>query len=362
MRLKLSIALGLTMLFVTNNKVALTTIVTTSNTPEPTAQKETTETLVSAKSESLELYTFNNTGKVRFRHIYTPILAADMPQPVIDNGLRKAMEQQIQVLSQKPKGTKYKIGNLTFSVEDLKRTVELLTQMEGKVNSEWANNFDIYQLWGRDGKGNVRFTAYYTPIINASLRKEGEYQHPFYVYPKNGSETANLYFAKSNADIHSLRLQGSGYVQVGVSKIYVGMTHKVVDHRIMASNLNVEETAMLVGQKSKAITKKAFTFVKSSKNRPSGASATPLLADYSIAVDTRYIPLGSILLAYVPTHENGKTKYVYRFLLAQDTGGAIKGAGHIDLYKGIGGSALKKSLTTNHNGKLWLLLPKRRPS
>ena len=176
-----------------------------------------------------------------------------------------------------------------------------------------------------------------------------------------GGGHSNLYYAQSRAEIHDIRLQGSGYIEIGGERIYVSMTNGSVRHYANEDIDSDEGIALKASSRIEASkATNAFSFVKNRSMRPSGAASVPLLADYSIAVDSRYIPIGSCLLALVPVHENGKLHFVYRFLLAQDTGGAIKGAGHVDLYKGVGSSALAKSINVNHNGKLWLMLPKKR--
>ncbi|MEM0991655.1 MAG: 3D domain-containing protein, partial [Bacteroidota bacterium] len=50
-----------------------------------------------------------------------------------------------------------------------------------------------------------------------------------------------------------------------------------------------------------------------------------------------------------------------RILFAQDTGGAIKGAGRVDLYFGVGDEAAERANNFNVYGRLWLLLPKQNP-
>ena len=47
-----------------------------------------------------------------------------------------------------------------------------------------------------------------------------------------------------------------------------------------------------------------------------------------------------------------------RFILAQDTGSAIIGSGHIDLYMGEGETGRKRIEFMNQSGRVWLLLPK----
>jgi membrane-bound lytic murein transglycosylase A len=80
----------------------------------------------------------------------------------------------------------------------------------------------------------------------------------------------------------------------------------------------------------------------------------------SVAVDRRYIPLGSTLLAAVPVldENNNFIGHEYRILTAQDVGGAIKGKGRMDFFCGTGEAGKKRSGALNHYGKVWLLLPK----
>ena len=104
----------------------------------------------------------------------------------------------------------------------------------------------------------------------------------------------------------------------------------------------------------------SYVFFKEGKGVVKGAGAIPLTAGHSIAVDPKYIPLGSTLLAKVPiADEKGNfVKHEYRILFAQDTGGAINGPGHVDLFTGVGKSAKKIACNTHHFGELWLIAPK----
>ena len=103
----------------------------------------------------------------------------------------------------------------------------------------------------------------------------------------------------------------------------------------------------------------SYVFFEPAQSRPKGAGLVPLTSMHSIAVDTRYIPLGSVLLATVPVinKRNQVIRHEYKLLVAQDVGGAIKGPGHVDLYTGIGTAARRKASALHHYGKLWLLLP-----
>ena len=85
-------------------------------------------------------------------------------------------------------------------------------------------------------------------------------------------------------------------------------------------------------------TNPSYVFFEKVNSKPLGAGHVPLTSDYSIAVDTRHLPLGSCLLAALPIldEEGDFSHHEYKFLLAQDVGGAIRGNGHVDVYCGIG--------------------------
>ena len=84
------------------------------------------------------------------------------------------------------------------------------------------------------------------------------------------------------------------------------------------------------------------------------------MKEISIAADSRYFPLGSVVLAAMPVFENGRiTHHEYKILLPQDVGGAVKGAGHVDVYCGNGELGQARASSLHHYGRLWVLLPKK---
>lgn len=52
-------------------------------------------------------------------------------------------------------------------------------QLQAAVQRE----FTLYQSIGNDGKGTVKFTAYYEPVYQASRVKTAEYKYPLYRLP-----------------------------------------------------------------------------------------------------------------------------------------------------------------------------------
>lgn len=90
---------------------------------------------------------------------------------------------------------------------------------------------------------------------------------------------------------------------------------------------------------------------------PNGAQSVPLTPLGSVAVDTSIHPLGVPM--FVSTTAPGLGGDWSGLLIAQDTGGAIKGPVRGDLYFGTGPDAGARAGTMNAPGRLWVLLPRR---
>lgn len=89
---------------------------------------------------------------------------------------------------------------------------------------------------------------------------------------------------------------------------------------------------------------------------PKGALGAPLTPQRSIAVDPQVIPLG-IPVFLSTTHPNSKAA-LQRLVMAQDTGGAIKGAVRADFFWGFGAEAGEKAGKMKQPGAMWAMLPK----
>lgn len=92
---------------------------------------------------------------------------------------------------------------------------------------------------------------------------------------------------------------------------------------------------------------------------PTGALGVPLTPGHSVAVDPRFIPLGTPV--YLATTYPGSTKPLQRLVLAQDTGGAIRGAIRADFFWGTGDDAGTQAGRMRQRGRMWLLWPKNAP-
>ncbi|HMN89916.1 MAG TPA: MltA domain-containing protein [Saprospiraceae bacterium] len=332
-----------------------------------------------------------NTGVFRALFRHTPLDTFDFP--IINTRLVEGLDQQLRLLD-KSTTTKHQVGNLTVTEAQLRETIHILRAWQQTKPLFLHQYLDAHQIWGEDRRGNVLFTAYFTPIIKAAKRKSGAYRYPIYSRPRDWEGTMpdrraieagdaldgqglELAYARNKVDIYYMQLQGSGFLEYASGKkeylAYDGTNrhpYRSIEKFLMntdmgATNLSIAGIRRFL-QGNPQLTDSvlfqnpSYTFFTPKKYQPSGAGMVPLSAEFSIAVDKRYIPLGSCLLAAFPVYDRKqrRLRHEYRVLLAQDVGGAIRGPGHIDVYMGIGESAQRKASYLKHYGRLWLLLPK----
>ena len=356
---------------------------------------------ISSTQNALEIETpkINRTGILRdalpLSNIYTKTSLSSFTLPIISSQLTQALEQQLRLLKLHRQASMQRVGNLSLNIVELETTIELLLLWQHAYPQGLQAHLNAYQLKGKDGKGNVYFTGYYTPEVRASKQKNSRYQHPLYAYPKNWEgpwptreeidgkkvlegKGLELAYAERLEDIYYMQLQGSGLVRYsnGASEYfgYAGTNrhpyrsigrHIKDNENIPLKNISVDGVKNFLRYNPDMVepvlfVNPSYTFFEKSNSMPLGAGHVPLTANYSIAVDRRYLPLGSCLLAALPvTDEEGNfSHHEYRFVVAQDVGGAIKGTGHVDIYCGTGEEGKKRAMAMHHYGQLWLLLPK----
>jgi membrane-bound lytic murein transglycosylase A len=89
---------------------------------------------------------------------------------------------------------------------------------------------------------------------------------------------------------------------------------------------------------------------------PIGTLGVPLAAGRTLAADVRSIPLGAPV--FLATTFPLSTRPLNRLLLAQDTGGAIRGAVRADFFWGFGDEAGREAGRMKQDGRILLLWPK----
>ncbi|MES1240603.1 MAG: MltA domain-containing protein [Acidobacteriota bacterium] len=95
---------------------------------------------------------------------------------------------------------------------------------------------------------------------------------------------------------------------------------------------------------------------------PLGAQGVALTPGRSLAVDRKHWPLGVPIWldAEAPSPRPGEPdRPLRRLLVAQDTGGAIRGAIRGDVFWGHGEDAAEIAGRMKHRGRMWVLLPRR---
>ena len=108
----------------------------------------------------------------------------------------------------------------------------------------------------------------------------------------------------------------------------------------------------------------SYVFFRELTGEPLGNISVPLVPERSLALDSRLFPKGA--LAFITCQKptiDGEGKITEwnqfsRFVLNQDTGGAIKGAGRADLFWGSGPYAEVAAGHMKHEGELYILIKK----
>lgn len=102
-----------------------------------------------------------------------------------------------------------------------------------------------------------------------------------------------------------------------------------------------------------------FRILADATGGPIGALNVPLVAQASVAVDPKFVPLGAPL--YLATTRPNDSQPMNRMVHAQDTGGAIAGPIRADFFWGYGQQAGEMAGKMKQQGQIWLLWPKDMP-
>lgn len=305
---------------------------------------------------------------------------------------------------------KYVIPEITQErvEKSLKRFRELVVNSQNPQELQTAVNkeFVFYKSIGSDNQGTILFTGYYKPIYEASRTPTAEYRYPVYRLPENfktwskphptrlelegadGLQAAQgklkgleLFWLKSRIDAFIAQVQGSAVLKfpdgTTTSINYAGNTnHEYVslgkelikDGKLEAEGITLEKVLNYLEENPQSQDEylprnPRFIFFKDSKNAPAtGSLSFPVTPERSIATDKSLMPPGAlaIIRAPFPFIEQGKIeqRLVSRYVLDQDTGGAIKSPGRVDYYIGVGKEAGDRAGAIVNNGELYYLLLK----
>ncbi|MEG4345362.1 murein transglycosylase A [Microcoleus sp. A003_D6] len=276
-------------------------------------------------------------------------------------------------------------------------------QLQESVKRE----FVFYKSTGKDGKGTVAFTGYFEPTYSASRTPNSEYRYPLYRVPPNmgswpkphptrleleGADALQaskgllrgleLVWLRDRFQAFLVHVQGSARLQltdgsvmtVGfagkTSQSYTGVGRELVkDGKFTLDQLTLpkltEYFTNFPAEMDKYLPKnQSFVFFRDTNGVPAtGSIGVPVTAERSIATDKALMPPGALaLISTKLPYPNAAGKLeqnaVNRYVLDQDTGGAIKGAGRVDVFMGTGNLAGDRAGYINSTGELYYPLLK----
>ena len=249
-----------------------------------------------------------------------------------------------------------------------------------------------YPLYRRPNMYAVNITDHRPNLPNFSLRVQfvGDKLVPMFTREeidfksKLKDQGLELVFLSHYMDQFFLHIQGSGYVKLDDGSLMaVGYHDKngrpytsIGAALIRDGHVSKEQMSMHAIRRyfelhpediqKYAVENQSYVFfrVLDQLNFPLGDLEVPLTADRSIASDHSLMPPGSLvyiedLVEIDGAHQTETMKRLpSRFVVDQDTGGAIKGYGRFDLFLGSGDQAERSAGHMKHNGRAYYLLAK----
>jgi membrane-bound lytic murein transglycosylase A len=332
-------------------------------------------------------------------------------QPGDKQNLLKAIDYSLSYLQTPAAKTAYQnyiIPEITqVKVEkSLKRFRELVVnspnaqELQAAVNKE----FTFYKSIGSDNQGTILFTGYYKPIYLGSRKPTAEYRYPVYRLPddfqtwskphptrlelegadalqagKGKLKGLELFWLKSRMDAFIAQVQGSAVLKFSDGNTttinyagntdydYVSLGKELIkDGKLQQEGITLEKVINYLEKNPQSQNiylprNPRFIFFKDTKNAPaSGSLSVPITPERSIATDKSLMPPGAlaIIRSSFPFINQGKIeqRLVSRYVLDQDTGGAIKTPGRVDYYIGVGKQAGDRAGSIVNKGEIYYLL------
>jgi membrane-bound lytic murein transglycosylase A len=337
--------------------------------------------------------------------------ALDRPS-LLDDGdpdsLRAAVAQNLGWLDRQPAGRWLAFGPRRVTAGDyaagLRRLLMLLAGsppaevLEERVLAE----FDVLSTVGR-ADGAVLLTGYHEPVVEVSDRQSAQYPVPVMGLPADftgggwhyprllsraeieagrlGAAARPLAWARDPVDVFFMEVEGSGTLRfpdrremrIGPAATN-GHPYRSIGRLLIDEGRLTEETVSMDAIRSWLVENPSerarvlrhnpsVVFFRRLEGPPLGSLGVPLTPARSIATDARVFPPGG--LAFVRTERpsrlpDGRVGWspVSRFVLNQDTGGAIRGPGRVDVFWGRGGDAELAASHMKQLGELYFLVPK----
>jgi membrane-bound lytic murein transglycosylase A len=289
------------------------------------------------------------------------------------------------------------------------------------VRGFFESYFAPYRVVNPDGSDNGLITGYYEPLLEGARKRGGRYQTPLHrvppdmllvdlssVYPELkamrlrgrqvGSKVIPYYtraelsqspsilagkelvWVDDPVDAFFLQVQGSGRVHLNdtnetVRLVYAdqnGYPYKSIGRYLVdKGELRLDQAsaqgikgwlAANPGRQQELLNvNPSYVFFREEKLLdpsigPKGALGVPLTPQRSIAVDPQAIPLG--VPVFLSTTLPNSDANLRELVMAQDTGGAIRGSVRADYFWGFGSEAGEQAGRMKQRLQMWVLLPK----
>lgn len=288
----------------------------------------------------------------------------------------------------------HNIGWPAGNVDKWQKTCQKAETTISEPKKFFEENFTPYKV-SKNGKTNGLFTGYYEIELKGSTKAHGKYIHPIYAPPTDlvkpyyerkeieegalKGKNLELVYVDDPVRLFFLHIQGSGVVKLEDGSImrvgYNGQNghgYKSIGRYLVdAGVFELEEvTAQKIikwlydnpDQASDVMnTNKSYIFFRKLPGLPVGGQGVELTAEHSLAVDNTMIPYSVPIWLQTTLPENdkdGEPREYNRLLIAQDRGGAIKGAIRGDVFFGHGERAENLAGKMKQEGEYFLLLPK----
>lgn len=257
--------------------------------------------------------------------------------------------------------------------------------------------FTPYKITDFERSHKGKFTGYFELELQGSRKKNHIYKYPVYKRPPNlqsikgghhishaainngalANKNLEIAWVADRARLFFMQIQGSGVIKLkeggemkvgydgqnGFGYTHIGPIFKKYTKDRIRSPMDMMEWMHRNPRVGKEIMEhnKSYVFFKElSGAGPIGAQGIPLMAERSMAVDHGLYPYSApIWLETTTPKTTSRSQNTYnRLLIAQDTGGAIKGAIRGDVFYGRGARAEEKASFMNNHGSCFVLFPK----
>ena len=258
----------------------------------------------------------------------------------------------------------------------------------------FENNFVPFLVKTEKGERGL-FTGYYEMELEGSVVKTSKYKYPIYAHSKNvnlkiprskiekgalNGKNLEIAYVSDKAGLFFMHIQGSGKIKIsnnsylklgyagqnGYPYVHIGSylsKNNLIDKNKMSAesilkwlNDNPEKAAKIMH-----LNESYIFFTKRREHHPVGAMGAEVTAMRTLAVDKRFIPLGSPLwleTTYPGEKRKANPKLFHRLMVAQDVGGAIKGPVRGDIFFGSDKLAEKYAWYMGNMGRYFLFVPK----